>query len=60
MSKIEKGRVSRRVAIYLRVSRTEQTTTNQRREPYVVACTHSWLAFNASWIALQSTQSHTF
>jgi hypothetical protein len=45
------------VAIYLRVSTTEQTTTIQRREPHVVDCTHSCLAFNASWIALQSTQS---
>jgi DNA invertase Pin-like site-specific DNA recombinase len=32
MAKTEGKRVSKRVAIYLRVSTTEQTTTNQRRE----------------------------
>jgi DNA invertase Pin-like site-specific DNA recombinase len=42
MSKIEKRRVSKRVAIYLRVSTTEQTTTNQRRELHAVAKRHGW------------------
>jgi hypothetical protein len=41
MSKIEKRRVSKRVAIYLRVSTTEQTTTDQRRELHAVAKRHS-------------------
>jgi DNA invertase Pin-like site-specific DNA recombinase len=40
-----KGRpstVARRVAIYLRVSTSEQTTANQRRELQVVAQRHGW------------------
>ena len=31
-----------RVAIYLRVSTTDQTTDNQRRELEAVASRHSW------------------
>jgi DNA invertase Pin-like site-specific DNA recombinase len=42
MIKIQGKRVSKRVAIYLRVSTTEQTTTNQRRELYAVAKRHGW------------------
>jgi DNA invertase Pin-like site-specific DNA recombinase len=37
MTKSQGKRVSKRVAIYLRVSTTEQTTTNQRRELQAVA-----------------------
>jgi predicted site-specific integrase-resolvase len=40
-----KGRASngaKRVAIYLRVSTSEQTTANQRRELQVVAKRHGW------------------
>jgi DNA invertase Pin-like site-specific DNA recombinase len=33
---------SKRVAIYLRVSTSEQTTTNQRRELHAVAKRHGW------------------
>ena len=40
MAKTEGKRVSKRVAIYLRVSTTEQTTTNQRRELHAVAKRH--------------------
>jgi DNA invertase Pin-like site-specific DNA recombinase len=42
MAKTEGKRVSKRVAIYLRVSTTEQTTTNQRRELHAVAKRHGW------------------
>jgi DNA invertase Pin-like site-specific DNA recombinase len=40
MTKIQSKRVSKRVAIYLRVSTAEQTTTNQRRELHAVAQRH--------------------
>jgi len=33
---------AKRVAIYLRVSTTEQTTANQRRELKAVAARHGW------------------
>jgi DNA invertase Pin-like site-specific DNA recombinase len=42
MTKIEGKRVSKRVAVYLRVSTAEQTTTNQRRELHAVAKRHDW------------------
>jgi DNA invertase Pin-like site-specific DNA recombinase len=42
MTKSQGKRVSKRVAIYLRVSTTEQTTTNQRRELQAVAKRHGW------------------
>ena len=42
MTKSQGKRVSKRVAIYLRVSTTEQTTTNQRRELHAVAKRHGW------------------
>jgi DNA invertase Pin-like site-specific DNA recombinase len=42
MSKIQGKRASKRVAIYLRVSTAEQTTTNQRRELRAVAKRHGW------------------
>ena len=42
MTKRQGKRVSKRVAIYLRVSTTEQTTTNQRRELQAVAKRHGW------------------
>ena len=42
MTKIRGSRVSKRVAIYLRVSTSEQTTTNQRRELNAVAKRHGW------------------
>jgi hypothetical protein len=37
MTKSQGKRVSKRVAIYLRVSTTERTTTNQRRQRPVVS-----------------------
>ena len=40
MAKTEGKRVSKEAAIYLRVSTTEQTTTNQRRELHAVAKRH--------------------
>lgn len=40
MSKL--GTQSKRVAIYLRVSTSEQTTANQRRELQAVAVRHGW------------------
>ena len=42
MTKIQGKRVAKRVAIYLRVSTTDQTTTNQRRELHAVAKRHGW------------------
>jgi DNA invertase Pin-like site-specific DNA recombinase len=42
MPKTKSQRVSKRVAIYLRVSTAEQTTTNQRRELHAVAKRHGW------------------
>ena len=42
MTKIQGKRGSKRVAIYLRVSTAEQTTTNQRRELHAVAERHGW------------------
>jgi DNA invertase Pin-like site-specific DNA recombinase len=42
MTRMQGKRVSKRVAIYLRVSTTEQTTTNQRRELHAVAKRHGW------------------
>src|SRR5436190_14034965 len=42
MSKARGSRVSKRVAIYLRVSTSEQSTTNQRRELHAVAKRHGW------------------
>jgi DNA invertase Pin-like site-specific DNA recombinase len=42
MTKTQGKRNSKRVAIYLRVSTTEQTTTNQRRELHAVAKRHDW------------------
>ena len=42
MTKSQGKRVSKRVAIYLRVSTTEQTTTNQRRELHAAAKLHGW------------------
>jgi predicted site-specific integrase-resolvase len=42
MTKKQGKRVSKRVAIYLRVSTAEQTTTNQRRELHAVAKRHGW------------------
>ena len=42
MTKIRGKKVSKRVAIYLRVSTTEQTTTNQRRQLHAVATRHGW------------------
>jgi DNA invertase Pin-like site-specific DNA recombinase len=42
MTKTRGKRVSKRVAIYLRVSTTEQTTINQRRELHAVAKRHGW------------------
>ena len=37
----------RRVALYLRVSTSEQTTKNQRRELEAVAGRHGWLVVSA-------------
>jgi Resolvase, N terminal domain len=42
MTKSQGKRVSKRVAVYLRVSTTEQTTINQRRELQAVAKRHGW------------------
>jgi DNA invertase Pin-like site-specific DNA recombinase len=42
MTKTQGKRVAKRVAIYLRVSTTEQTTTNQCRELQAVAKRHGW------------------
>jgi hypothetical protein len=42
MTKSEGRKVAKRVAIYLRVSTTEQTTANQRRELHAVAKRHGW------------------
>jgi DNA invertase Pin-like site-specific DNA recombinase len=42
MTRMQGKRVSERVAIYLRVSTIEQTTTNQRRELHAVAKRHGW------------------
>jgi DNA invertase Pin-like site-specific DNA recombinase len=42
MTKTRGSRVSKRVAVYLRVSTSEQTTTNQRRELHAVAKRHGW------------------
>jgi DNA invertase Pin-like site-specific DNA recombinase len=42
MTKTQGKRAPKRVAIYLRVSTTEQTTTNQRRELHAVANRHGW------------------
>ena len=42
MINIQGRRVPKRVGIYLRVSTTEQTTTNQRRELHAVAKRHDW------------------
>jgi DNA invertase Pin-like site-specific DNA recombinase len=42
MTKSQGKRVSKRVAIYLRVSTTEQTTTNRRRELHAVAKLLGW------------------
>jgi DNA invertase Pin-like site-specific DNA recombinase len=42
MTKIQGKKVAKRVAIYLRVSTTDQTTTNQRRELHAVAKRHDW------------------
>src|ERR1700736_3744621 len=42
MTRIQGKRVAKRVAIYLRVSTAEQTTTNQRRELHAVATRHGW------------------
>jgi hypothetical protein len=42
MTKIQNARASKRVAIYLRVSTSEQTTSNQRRELHAVAKRHGW------------------
>ena len=42
MGKIQGKTASKRVAIYLRVSTAEQTTTNQRRELHAVAKRHGW------------------
>jgi DNA invertase Pin-like site-specific DNA recombinase len=47
MTKIQSKRVSKRVAIYLRVSTTEQTTSNQRRELHAVAKRHGWSVMQA-------------
>jgi DNA invertase Pin-like site-specific DNA recombinase len=41
-SKTRISSASKRVAIYLRVSTSEQTTTNQRRELQAVARRHGW------------------
>jgi predicted site-specific integrase-resolvase len=42
MIKTRGSRGFQRVAIYLRVSTTEQTTANQRRELHAVAKRHGW------------------
>jgi DNA invertase Pin-like site-specific DNA recombinase len=42
MTKTQGKKVAKRVAIYLRVSTTEQTTTNQCRELQAVAKRHGW------------------
>jgi DNA invertase Pin-like site-specific DNA recombinase len=42
MTKTQGKRVPKRVAVYLRVSTTEQATTNQRRELRAVAKRHGW------------------
>ena len=42
MIKSEGKKVAKRMAIYLRVSTTEQTTNNQRRELHAVAKRHGW------------------
>ena len=42
MIKSQGKKVSKRVAIYLRVSTNEQTTTNQRRQLHAVAKRHGW------------------
>jgi hypothetical protein len=43
MTKTQQGsRFTKRVGVYLRVSASEQTTTNQRRELYAVAKRHGW------------------
>jgi DNA invertase Pin-like site-specific DNA recombinase len=39
---VKRGSKGRRVAIYLRVSTSEQTTKNQRRELKAVAARHGW------------------
>jgi DNA invertase Pin-like site-specific DNA recombinase len=42
MAKTQGKKIAKRVAIYLRFSTTEQTTTNQRRELHSVAKRHGW------------------
>jgi len=42
MTKRQGSGATKRVAVYLRVSTTEQTTTNQRRELHAVAKRHGW------------------
>jgi DNA invertase Pin-like site-specific DNA recombinase len=42
MTKPQGKKVAKRVAVYLRVSTTEQTITNQRRELQGVAKRHGW------------------
>jgi DNA invertase Pin-like site-specific DNA recombinase len=42
MIKSQGKKVSKRVAIFLRVSTNEQTTTNQRRQLHAVAKRHGW------------------
>ena len=42
MAKTQGKKIAKRVAIYLRVSTTEQTTNNQRRELHTVAKRHDW------------------
>jgi hypothetical protein len=39
---VRRGSKGKRVAIYLRVSTSEQTTVNQRRELQAVANRHGW------------------
>jgi Resolvase, N terminal domain len=48
MTKSQGKRVSKRVSIYLRVSTTEQTTINQRRELHAVAKRHGWSVVRSS------------
>jgi Resolvase, N terminal domain/Protein of unknown function (DUF429) len=42
MTRTPGSRGSKRVAVYLRVSTAEQTTTNQRRQLHAVAKRHGW------------------
>ena len=54
MTKSRGSRATKRVAFYLRVSTSEQTTTNQRRELHAVAKRHG-----CRWCGSSRTQRRT-